>query len=127
MVMDNIIYANESFLIQGALFEVYNTLGSGFLEAVYQEALELELKQRNIPFVSQKELTISYKGHELKQTYRADIVCYDKVILELKAVKTLLPEHSAQLHNYLCATGMKLGILVNFGSHSKIEIKRIVV
>jgi GxxExxY protein len=127
MVMDNIIYANESFLIQGALFDVYNTLGSGFLEAVYQEALELELKQRNIPFVSQKELTISYKGHELKQTYRADIVCYDKVILELKAVKTLLPEHSAQLHNYLCATGMKLGILVNFGAPSKIEIKRIVV
>lgn len=121
--MDNIIYANESFLIQGALFEVYNTLGSGFLEAVYQEALELELKQRNIPFVSQKELTISYKGQELKQTYRADIVCYDKIILELKAVKTLLPEHSAQLHNYLCATGMKLGILVNFGSSSKIEIK----
>ena len=125
--MDNIIYANESFLIQGALFEVYNTLGSGFLEAVYQEALELELKQRNIPFVSQKELTISYKGQELKQKYRADIVCYDKVILELKAVRALLPEHRAQLHNYLCVTGMKLGILVNFGSPSQIEIKRIAV
>lgn len=127
LIMDKVVYANEAYLIQGVLFDVYNTLGAGFLEAVYQEALELELKQRNIPFVSQKELKIVYKGKTLKQTYRADIVCYDKIILELKAVKTLLPEHSAQLHNYLRATGMKLGILVNFGSSSQIEIKRIVV
>ena len=125
--MSKLVYADEAYRIQGALFDVYNTLGVGFLEAVYQEALELELEQRNIPFVSQKELTVTYKGQPLKQTYRADLMCYDKIVLELKAVKTLLPEHSAQLHNYLRATGMKLGILVNFGSPSQIEIKRIVL
>ena len=125
--MKALVYANEAYQIQGALFDVYNTLGAGFLESVYQEALELELQHRNIPTTSQKELTITYKGQTLKQRYRADFVCYDKVVLELKAVQALLPEHSAQLFNYLRATGMKLGILVNFGSSSRIEIKRIVV
>lgn len=125
--MKALVYANEAYQIQGALFDVYNTLGAGFLESVYQEALELELQHRNIPTTSQKELTITYKGQTLKQRYRADFVCYDKVVLELKAVQALLPEHSAQLFNYLRATGMKLGILVNFGSSSRIKIKRIVV
>lgn len=125
--MSTMLYADEVYQIQGAIFEVYKTLGSGFLEAVYQEALELELKQRNIPFESQKELTISYKGQELKQKYRADIVCYDKVVLELKAVKALLPEHSAQLHNYLRATQMKLGLLVNFATMPKAELQRVIL
>ena len=125
--MSTMLYADEVYQIQGAIFEVYKTLGSGFLEAVYQEALELELKQRNIPFESQKELTISYKGQELKQKYRADIVCYDKVVLELKAVKTLLAEHSAQLHNYLRATQMKLGLLVNFATMPKAELQRVIL
>ena len=125
--MKELVYANEAYQIQGALFDVYNTLGAGFLEAVYQEALELELQHRNIPTTSQKELTITYKGQTLQQRYRADFVCYDKIVLELKAVQALLPEHSAQLYNFLRATGMKLGILVNFGSSSRIEIKRIVV
>lgn len=125
--MSTMLYADEVYQIQGAIFEVYKMLGSGFLEAVYQEALELELKHRDIPFESQKELTISYKGKELKQKYRADIVCYDKVILELKAVKTLLPEHSAQLHNYLRATQMKLGLLVNFAAMPKAELQRVIL
>ena len=98
-----------------------------YLEGVYQEALELELLERGIPYKAQSEITIAYKGAQLRQTYRADIVCYDKIILELKAVKQLLPEHHAQLHNYLRATGMKLGLLVNFGHYPGVEIKRIVV
>ena len=125
--MSDMIYADESYQIQGAIFDVYRTLGSGFLESVYQEALEYELSVRGIPFESQKELQISYKGQVMKQTYRADIVCYDKIILELKAVKTLLPEHAAQVHNYLRATGLKLGFLVNFNAIPKIDIKRIVL
>ena len=123
--MSDLLYKNEVFDIQGAVFDVYRNLGAGFLENVYQEALEIELESRNIPFVSQAELKIRYKDKILRQSYRADIVCYDKIILELKAVKLLLPEHEAQLQNYLRATGMRLGLLVNFGHMPKVEIKRI--
>ena len=123
--MADLLYKSEVFDIQGAVFEVYRNLGAGFLENVYQEALEIELESRNIPFVSQSELKIRYKDEILKQSYRADIVCYDKIILELKAVKVLLPEHEAQLQNYLRATGMHLGLLINFCQVPKVEIKRI--
>ena len=125
--MDKLIYSDETYEIKGAIFEVYKTLGAGFLEAVYQESLEEELKLRGIPFEAQSEIKISYKGKELRQFYKADIVCYDKIILELKAVSNLLPEHSAQLFNYLRATKMKLGLLVNFGHYPGVEIKRIAV
>ena len=125
--MHELIYADEVYVIQGAIFEVYKNVGSGFLEAVYQECLEIELLKLGIPFKSQVEIQIRYKDQLLRQTYRADIVCYDKIIMELKAVKQLLPEHHAQLHNYLRATGMKLGLLVNFGHYPGVEIKRIVV
>lgn len=123
-MMKSFLYKDETYAIQGAIFEVSNTLGCGFLESVYQEALERELASRDIPFAAQTEIKINYKGLPLNQTYRADIVCYDKIILELKAVNTLLPEHEAQLLNYLKATGMKVGFLVNFGHHPKAEIKR---
>jgi GxxExxY protein len=123
--MADLLYKSEVFDIQGAVFEVYRNLGAGFLENVYHEALEIELESRNIPFVSQSELKIRYKDEILKQSYRADIVCFNKIILELKAVKALLPEHEAQLQNYLRATGMRLGLLVNFGHMPKVEIKRI--
>lgn len=123
--MVDLIYKDEVFEIQGAVFEVYKNLGAGFLENVYQEALELELDARGIPFRSQAEIEIRYKGKVLKQRYRADIVCYDKIILELKAVTTLLREHEAQLQNYLKATGMRLGLLINFCHVPKVEIKRI--
>ena len=122
-----LIYADEAYAIQGAIFEVYKSVGLGFLESVYQECLEMELGKRGIPFKSQSEIQIRYKGQLLKQMYRADVVCYDKIILELKAAKHLLPEHHAQLHNYLRATGMKLGLLVNFGHYPGVEIKRIVI
>ena len=120
-----LLLEEESYLIRGAIFEVYKTLGAGFLEPVYQEALEVELGAMNVPYKSQPEITISYKGRSLNKTYRADIVCYDSIILELKAVKQLLPEHMAQLQNYLRATKMRLGFLVNFGNSTGVEIKRI--
>ena len=123
--MGELIYEEESYVVKWAVFEVYKAMGAGFLEAVYQECLEEELKVRGIPFVAQPEIKISYKGRMLHQSYRADIVCYDKIILELKAVSALLPEHSAQLFNYLRATKMKLGFLVNFGHYPGVEIKRI--
>ena len=121
----DLIYADEVYAIQGAIYEVYKNVGTGFLESVYQECLEMELGQRGIPFVAQKEIDISYKGVTLAQKYRADIVCYEKIILELKAVKKLLPEHHAQLYNYLRATNMHLGLLVNFCNHPGVDIKRI--
>ena len=121
----DLMFENETFAIRGAIYKVYKTLGAGFLEGVYQEALEFELSERRIPYKAQSEITIAYKGAQLRQTYRADIVCYDKIILELKAVKQLLPEHHAQLHNYLRATGMKLGLLVNFCHYPGVEIQRI--
>ena len=112
------IYKDEAFKIIGAAMEVHNTLGSGFLEAVYQEALELELGRRGIPFMSQKKIQIKYKGILLNQFYIADLLCYDKIIVELKAVSIILPEHEAQIINYLKATDIKLGILLNFGEDS---------
>ena len=122
-----LVFEDESYAIRGAVYEVYGALGAGFLEAVYQEALEKELAARAIPYKSQQEITIQYKGEPLRQTYRADIVCFGKIIIELKAVKQLLPEHSAQLLNYLRATGLPLGLLVNFGHHGGVEIRRMVI
>ena len=127
MIDKDLIYEDETYAIRGAIYEVYKTLGVGFLEGVYQEALELELAARGIPFEAQPEIAIAYKGTILRQKYRADIVCFNKIIVELKAVKQILPEHAAQLQNYLRATGMKLGLMVNFSHHPGVEIKRIVL
>ena len=89
----DLIYSNESFAIRGAVMKVYNTLGCGFLEAVYQEALAIELEKRNIPFEREKELSIFYEGHLLQKKYFADFVCFDKIIVELKAVKEFWMTH----------------------------------
>ena len=121
------IYEQEGYAIRGAIIEVAKTLGSGFAEEVYQEALELELTDRGIPFSSQQEISLSYKGRPLRKTYRPDIVCYGKIIVELKAVRVLLPEHEAQVINYLKATGFHLGLLVNFGSSPKADIQSFVL
>ena len=121
-----LIYANEAYKIQGAVFEVYREIGCGFLEAVYQECLEEEFRRQAIPFLSQAELQIEYKGEILKQTYKPDFICYDKIIVELKAVKEIVNENQAQVINYLKVTGMELGLLVNFGSYPKVEIKRLI-
>lgn len=120
----DLIYSNESFAIRGAVMKVYNTLGCGFLEAVYQEALAIELEKRNIPFEREKELSIFYEGHLLQKKYFADFVCFDKIIVELKAVKELDDSHRSQIYNYLKATGFKLGPLINFGNYKKVEIER---
>ena len=120
---NELLYESESYMIRGALFEVYKNLGSGFTEDVYQSALEIELHERNIPYESQKIFFISYKGITLDKSFKADIVCYDKIILELKAVKTILPEHEAQLINYLRVANCKLGYIVNFHQHPKLEPK----
>ncbi len=118
-------FKEECYAIQGAIFEVYKTLGCGFLESVYQESLELEMRMRQIPFVSQPEINLNYKGMQLRQTYRPDFVCYGQIIVELKAVSNFASEHEAQLLNYLKAMNFKLGLLVNFGHYPKVEIKRI--
>ena len=117
------IYKEEGYAIRGAVFEVYAQLGSGFAEEVYQEALETELADRKIPFESQPRLQIRYKGRLLKKVYVPDLVCYGKIIVELKAVKHLLPEHAAQLINYLKATSYQLGFLVNFGAYPRVDIR----
>lgn len=119
-----LIYSKESYDINGAAMRVYKTLGHGFLEAVYQEALEIEFKKRNIPYEREKELKIFYDGLELKQTYRADFVCYDKIIVELKAVSNLDDSHRSQVYNYLKATGYKLGLLLNFGNSDGLQWER---
>ena len=103
---------------------VYNALGHGFLEAVYQEALELEFIKRGIPYEREKELKIFYEGKELRQTYKADFVCYGDIIVELKAVAHLDDSHRSQVFNYLEATGFKLGLLYNFGHYNGLEWER---
>lgn len=119
-----IVYKQESYDIIGAAMKVYNTLGHGFLEAVYQEALEIELKKSGIPFDPQKELKIYYGDLELKQTYKPDFMCYDKIIVEIKAVSALDDAHRSQIYNYLHATGYKLGLLINFGNSDGLEWER---
>jgi GxxExxY protein len=109
----------------GACFEVYREKGCGFLEPVYQECMEVELHLQGVPFVAQKPLCLEYKGVVLHSAYQPDFLCYENIVLELKAVKELVDEHRAQVQNYLKATRMKLGILVNFGHYPKIEIARI--
>ncbi len=125
--MSEIIYPDESYKIMGACFEVYKEKGCGFLEAVFQECLEYELSDRLIPFVAQPALALEYKGRRLKQTYAPDFVCFGKIIVEIKAVSTLNDEHRAQVHNYLRATGLRLGLLVNFEHFPKVETGRIAV
>ena len=114
----------ESYAINGAAMQVYKTLGIGFLEAVYQEALAIEFTKRGIPFEREKELKVFYDGQELHTTYRADFVCYGKVIVELKAVSELDDSHRSQVYNYLKATGYKLGLLYNFGHTDGLQYER---
>ena len=111
-----LLYPEECYTINGALFEVHKELGPGLLEKVYQEALEKELELQGIPFEREKNFTIMYKGEALEQKYIADFVIYDKIVVELKAVDELLPVHTAQVINYLAITGYKLGLLVNFNA-----------
>jgi len=115
---ESYLYKAECFKIVGACMAVQNELGNAFLEPVYQEALALELTRSSIPFEREKELSIIYKGVELKSYYKADFICYDQIILELKALDALSNDHVSQLMNYLKATGLKVGLLVDFGAPS---------
>lgn len=123
--MNALIHAEETHALLGAYFEVYKNKGCGFLEAVYQECLEIELLERGIPFVAKPSLELEYKGRKLQHTYQPDFVCFNKVIMELKAVSGLAEEHRAQVHNYLKATGHKIGLLVNLGHYPLVEHERI--
>ncbi|MCF7885890.1 MAG: GxxExxY protein [Candidatus Marinimicrobia bacterium] len=122
----DLIYEQESYKIIGACFEVYNEMGCGFLESVYHECLEMEFEKRSIPFNSREKLKLNYKGITLEKKFEADFVCYNKIIVEVKALEELISQNEAQLLNYLNATNNKLGLLVNFGHHPKLEYKRIV-
>ena len=115
----------RTYAIIGAAIEVHNQLGCGFLEPVYQEALELELAARNIPFQRQVEIVVVYKGQDLKSTYKADFICYGEVIVEIKALAKLGGVEEAQLLNYLKAGAKKVGLLINFGARS-LEHRRMV-
>jgi GxxExxY protein len=121
-----LLYEEESYKILGACFEVYKEKGPGFLEPVYQECLAIEFELRDIIFRPKADLKLNYIGRILKQTYQPDFVLFDKVILELKALNALHDKHRAQVHNYLKATGLRVGLLVNFGDHPQLEHDRII-
>ena len=122
--MAEIIYRKESYPIIGACFEVYNQKGCGFLEPVYQECLGIEFEYQRIPAIAKSLLALSYRNRILKQTYEPDYVCFEKIIVELKASSGLADEHRAELLNYLHATGFELGLLVNFGHYPGLEYER---
>ena len=124
---EELLFKDEVYAIVGAAIEVHREYGSGFLEGVYQEAMEIELYERGIPFEPQKSLTIRYKRWVLKKTYCADLVCYGAVLVEIKAIDRLTGHDEAQLLNYLKATGLKVGLLVNLGAHGRLQWKRLVM
>ena len=123
----DLLYKEETYRIIGACFEVYKEKGNGFLEQVYQECLEMELSLQGIPFSAQAALRLSYKGRELKLHYVPDLMCYEKIIVELKAASQLTDEHRAQVLNNLKATGYRVGLLMNFGHYPKLEYERLIL
>lgn len=123
---NDLLYRDEVYAIIGAAMEVLLTLGRGFLEQVYQEALAIEFSLRGIPFIEQKEMPIVYKGRELDKQYFVDFLAYEKIVIEIKSVDKLNPAHEAQLLNYLKASDIKLGLLINFNS-SRLEWKRMIL
>jgi len=124
--MDELVFREEVYAVVGAAIEVHRELGAGFLEAVYQEAMERELAARGIAFESQRELVIQYKGQPLGKSYVCDLLCFDSVLVELKAIDRLTGREDAQVINYLKAAGLPVGVLINFGSHGKLEWRRLV-
>lgn len=123
--MKDLVLKEECYQVLGACFEVYKEKGCGFLEAVYQECLEHELTDRQVPFLAKPKLPLHYKGRPLRQTYEPDLLCHGQLIVELKAVTALCDEHRAQVINYLHAGNYPLGLLVNFGHFPKVEYERL--
>ncbi len=124
MIENKIIFKQESYAIIGAALEVHNILGCGFAEKVYQEAFEHELYLRDIPYEREKSLKVTYKGVVLPKSFRVDFVCFDQIVVELKAVSNIISEFKAQVYNYLKIGGFQLGLLLNFGN-TKLESYRI--
>ena len=122
----SLIYKNEVYDIMGACFDVYKELSCGLSEPIYQEALEIEFMLRGIPFEREKELVVYYKGQKLRKKYIADFVCYDDIIVELKALDNMTSKEVSQLLNYLHITKYPLGLLVNFGHEDELEWRRYV-
>lgn len=124
-MFEEMLFKDEAYQMIGAAMEVHNELKNGFLEPVYQEALEKKFTLQNIPFEKESLINIYYKGEKLEKFYKADFICYNEIIIELKALNDLAREHKSQLINYLKATNKKLGILINFGKPS-LQYKRII-
>jgi GxxExxY protein len=124
---EGLLFEAESYAIRGAIYEVYKQMSSGYLEAVYHECLALEFLRRSIPFESKPTLQLHYKGQQLASYYVPDFVCYGEIIIELKVASALGPADDAQLINYLKATGLTLGFVVNFGTYPQVQIKRLVM
>ena len=123
--MAEIIYRDESFKIIGACFEVYNQKGFGFTEPVYQECLQLEFELQGIPFFSQPDLQLEYKGALLTHYFKPDFICFSKIIVEIKSVASIMAAHRSQTINYLNATGFELALLINFGQYPKLAYERL--
>lgn len=125
--MVELLYKDEVYAIIGAAMEVYNQLGPGFGEAIYQEAMEIESESRRIPNNPQQDIFIVYKGTTLKKFFTPDLICYDQIIVEIKAIDRLTSREESQLLNYLKATGMPVGLLINFGAEKDLEWKRMIL
>ena len=123
--MTELLYPDESYKIMGACFAVYREKGCGFLEPVYQECLEIEFGLQQIPYRCQVRIDLFYRGQPLRQQYIPDFICYDGIVVEIKAVHELTDEHRAQMINYLHATGCKLGLLINFGHYPRLQYERV--
>lgn len=124
--MDELILRDEVYAVVGATIDVHRELGAGFLEAVYQEAMERELALRGIAFEAQRELVIHYRSQPLSKIYVCDLLCFDQVLVELKAMDRLTGREEAQVINYLKAAGLPVGLLINFGAHGKLEWRRLI-
>ena len=118
---------NEGYQLMGAAFEVYNELGSGMAEEIYQQSLEIELSLREIAWVSKQELSVFYKGNELTAKYRPDLRVFGQIVVELKAVAELCSEHEAQLFNYMRIARQPVGYLINFGHKGELEWRRFII
>ena len=125
--MAELLFKDEVYAIIGAAMEVYNQLGPGFGEAIYQDATEIEAGLRKIPHLPQQDIFVFYKGQKLKSFFKPDLICYEKIVVELKAIDRLTSLEESQLLNYLKATGLPVGLLINFGAKSDLEWKRMVL
>jgi len=122
-----IVFKEEGYKLMGAAFEVYNQLGYGMAEEIYQQSLEIELELRGIPFRSKQELTVFYKGRKLETRYKPDLFVYGGIVVELKAVTEMISNHEAQLFNYMRVARQPVGYLINFGQKGELEWKRFIL